>query len=203
MQAFLTRAAVISELALPAAAKLQARALAGVLDAPETDDRQAIMLTSATEIELYVGRPFWRADGGGARTSTCEVRVLEPGSEIPVCALLPDLSGVDLAVTSVELWNDAAAFGVAVYAARPSGRIRVELAGIYRIVCELTPAADAPSAAVEGMARLFAYRTNNRPQPGTVSADLGGDDVSRRLQGAMLRSGAAEALRPLRIVPVV
>ena len=178
--------------------KAQAQAMAGLSDATLTDDRLGILQACAVEVENWCGLVLWQAAGGAARTAVTELEVLQAPAEVPACAQLPKAGGVTVAITSVERWDDSsAAYQTASYTARPGGRLRLDAAGIYRITATLDPGADPQPAAIEGVSRMFGYREVRRPTAATMAAREDGP-TPPRLQGAVIKSGAAEALRYLR-----
>ena len=176
--------------------KSQARALGGELSAPLTDDRLKVMIGAANATEHYCSAAFWRGALGSARHSSVIVEVY--GGEVPIAASLPDSDGV-ITITSVKRWSDSAdAFEDAPYKLRPSGRIRLEDAGVYEVRAMLLPNSPAPSAAVEGFGRIYAYQSSFRPGVSTLS-ELGAV-TPPRLSGSIIRSGAGELLQGLRKV---
>ena len=191
------RAAVIDAIKLSDAVKEYARAMAGESDAAVTTDRDNILTAAALEVEQFVGRCLWQAAAGAGRTAVSELEVLQAPAEIPAYYELADTAGVAVSITTVRRWSDsAAAYETAPYVMRPGGYIRVDAAGIYELTVTLDPGADPLRAAIEGTARLFAFRETHRPRGATTGTDDGTGPV--RLQGAMIKSGAAEALRYIR-----
>ena len=195
---WLPRDATIDAPELPTAVKLQAQAMAGLSDTTMTADRLAILATAAREVEDWTGRCLWQGEGGAPREAVSELEVLQAPAEIPACYLLPQAAGVTVSITFVDVWDDAtAAYTSATHVARPGGRLRLDACGIYRITATLDPGADPHPAAVEGISRLFGYREVRRPTAATMAASEDGP-TPPRLQGAVMKSGAAEALRYLR-----
>ena len=196
--AWIPRTGTLTAPELSAEVKAQAQAMAGLSDATLTTDRLGILATCAIEVERWVGRCLWQATGNGARTAVTELEVVEAPAEVPACVELPQTGGVTVALTAVELWDDsAAAYQTASYTARPGGAILVETAGIYRITATLDPGDEPAADAIEGLCRLFGYREVRRPTAATMAASEDGP-TPPRLQGAVMKSGAAEALRYLR-----
>ena len=196
--AWVPRTGTLTAPELSTEVKAQAQAMAGLSDATLTADRLGILATCSIEIERWVGRCLWQADGNAARAAVTELEVVQSPCEVPACSELPNTGGVDVSITSVELWSDsAAAYQPASYTARPGGAILVDTAGIYRITATLDPGDEPAADAIEGICRLFGYREVRRPTAATMAASEDGP-TPPRLQGAMIKSGAAEALRYLR-----
>ena len=196
--AWVPRSGTLTAPELSDAVKAQAQAMAGLSDATLTADRLAILATCAIEIERWVGRCLWQATGNAGRRAVTELEVKAAPCEVPACVELPQTGGVDVVITSVELWDDsAAAYQTASYTARPGGRLLLSAAGIYRITATLDPGDEPPADAVEGLSRLFGYREVRRPNAATMATSEDGP-TPPRLQGAVMKSGAAEALRYLR-----
>ena len=196
--AWVPRGGTIDAPELPSAVKAQAQAMAGLSDTTLTADRLGILATAAIEVERWCGRVLWQATGSAARAAVTELEVLQAPAEVPACAELPQTGGVDVAITSVELWDDsAAAYQTASYTARPGGQLRLDTAGIYRITATLDPGDEPPADAIEGLSRLFGYREVRRPTAATMAASEDGP-TPPRLQGAVIKSGVGEALRYLR-----
>ena len=172
--------------------------MAGLSDTTLTADRLAILATAAREVEDWTGRVLWQGASGAAREAVSELEVLQAPAEIPACYLLPQAAGVTATITSVEKWDDTtAAYVTATHVARPGGRLRLDACGIYRVTATLDPGAEPHAAAVEGVSRLFGYREVRRPTAATMAASEDGP-TPPRLQGAIFKSGAGEALRYLR-----
>ena len=168
-------------------------ALGGGSRSTETLDavRADLIHEAAQECERYLQRMLFPGDGTGERVCVAVVELLDRGEQdIPACPTLPDTSGVDVAITSVEKWDDAAAsYATASYAARPAGRIRVDEAGVYRITASLTPSAEIPTWAITAAGRLFSWRDQFR------TGQEGADAQPMPASGGMLKSGAASVLR--------
>ena len=75
----------------------------------------------------------------------------------------------------------------------PAGRIKVATVGTIEIIADLLPATPAPVLAIEGAARLWAYRELLRPV-----AEVDGLTGTGSLSAAMFRSGASGILRSLK-----
>ena len=171
-----------------------ARAMAGEQALSLTDDRHIILLSAAGEVERYVGKMTFRGVGGASRVATSVVEVEAPFN-VPAVGAMPRSAGVT--VDAVELWDDEAeAFAPSTYIRRPLGLIRVPRAGTYRIVASVLPAANFPAAVANAVALVFAYREEYRPRH---SASELSDGAAPSVAGAILRSGAAEALRFYRV----
>ena len=171
-----------------------ARAMAGEKAVALTDDRQIILLSAAAEIERYIGKMVFRGVGGAPRVATSVVEVEAPFTA-PVVGGLPKSTGAT--VTAVERWDDEAeAFASSTYIRRPLGLILVPAGGTYRIVASVLPAANFPDAIANAVALVFAYREAYRPRKSTSDMSEGN---APSVAGAILRSGAGEALRFYRI----
>ena len=202
MNDHVTLTSVVDPPVVPDAVMAQGMALAreSAMDRTATD-RTQIMVSSMMGCEIYAGRMLFRGstEGGrtGARTSTAEVQVTNAGWPLNACPALPDVSGVDVAVTSVELWDeDAGAYqaDAPAHRRRPGGLIVLEQPGDYRVVAVLTAPATVDPQAVEAVARLFAFQ--ERLRPGNLIVE--GVGVQGGLQGALRRSGAIEVLDDMR-----
>ena len=95
---------------------------------------------------------------------------------------------------TVERWgDDTGAFAATVaYTVRPEGRIRVHAVGTYRLSAMVSGPVTPPAEGVEAVARIWAFRENQRP------GDTDAGDVPINLSGSVVRSGAAECVRHLR-----
>ena len=170
-----------------------AREMAGESAVQLTSDRENILLSAALEVEFYVGKMMFAGVGGAPRVATSVVELAAPFNA-PVVGAMPKSTGVT--VTSVEKWSDEAEdFEASDYIRRPLGRILVPAGGTYRIVASVLPAARYPTVIAEATARLFSYLEAYKPRRNT--SDLS-DGAAPSVAGAMLRSGAAEALRHVR-----
>ena len=179
----------IAALELPDDIKKLSLAMASEKALDLTSDRANILLSSAFEIELYLGKMIFLGDGGSARVCT-SVLETESNTDVPTIPKLPQSHPV--AITTVELWDDSVGFVAAPYIVRPLGRIRVESSGTYRIVCSSNPSTTYPVTFTEAVARLYSYREAYKPRLNTN--DLSGGNTPS-ITGAMMRSGAAECLR--------
>ena len=174
--------------------KTYAREMVGESSVQLTSDRERILLSAALEIELYIGKAFFRGHAGSARACTSIVEVDGPG-DVP--AIPPFPQSAPVLVTAVARWDDAAAaYVTAEYVVRPLGAIRVTAAGTYRIAASVTPSLTYPTVVDEAVARLFSYRESYKPRPRGAS-DLS-DGNAPSITGAMMRSGAAECIRFIR-----
>ena len=170
------------------------RAMAGEKALSLTDDRQIILLSAAAEIERYIGKMIFRGVGGASRVATSVVEVEAPFT-VPAVGAMPRSTGVT--VDAVELWDDEAeAFTPTTYILRPLGLIRVPRAGTFRIIASVLPSANFPAAIANAVALTYSYREEYRPRH---SASELSDGAAPSVAGAILRSGAAEALRFYRI----
>ena len=162
-----------------------------------TADRQTILLSAAAEVERYIGQMIFRGVGGSARVSTSVVEVAAPFFELPTVGALPRTQGA-VTIISVERWDDfSEAFVAAQYIRRPLGRIRVEEGGAFQVVASVLPLPTVPDAITNATAMTFCYRELFRPG-GQSAGDLS-DGSAPSVAGALLRSGAGEALRGYRV----
>ena len=181
-------------------AEVEAHALgAARAKALSTNTDRALLLTAcAVEIERYAERLFWRGPAGAARTSTAVVNVRFCFYSVAYCPLYSELSGVAASLTSLRRWDGDTQAWVTLsapddYRLLPGARLEVGRPAGYEIVSSLTAPATAPPSAIEAVARLWAYRETLRP--GDLTDVAGEQQV---LAGALMKSGAAEALRGVR-----
>ena len=147
----------------------------------------------AAEVERYIGKMIFRGAGGAPRVATSVVEVEAPFTA-PAVGALPRSTGA--MIDAVELWDDESeAFASSTYIRRPLGLILVPRAGTFRIVASVLPAANFPDAIANAVGLVYAYREEYRPR----SASELSDGAAPSVAGAVLRSGAAEALRFYRI----
>ena len=73
--------------------------------------------------------------------------------------------------------------------------IRVSRAGTFRIVASVLPVLTYPVVVNEAVARLFSFRESYKPRAATGELADGNPPATT---GALMRSGAAEALRHIR-----
>ena len=180
----------IAALELPDDLKTYALAMATEKALALNSTRENILLSSAQEVELYIGRIIFLGQGGSARVCT-SVLEADATNDIPAIPQLPHSHPIT--VTNVLRWSDdAEAFVAASYVVRPVGRIRLAESGTYRIVCEATPSTTYPTTIKEAVARLFSYREAYKPRLDT--SDFSGGNAPS-ITGAMMRSGAAECIR--------
>ena len=134
----------IAALELPDELKEYALAMATEKALDLNSGREGILLSSAHEVELYLGRMIFLGDGATARVCTSVLEIdADLTNNVPSIGLLP--YSHPLTVTEVLKWSDdAAAFVAHPYIVRPLGRIRVENSGTYRIVCESNPSINYP-----------------------------------------------------------
>ena len=169
----------------------QSKALAGESSVDVTDDRLNILIACAAEIEEYVGKLFYRGLAGSARACTTVIELDAPG-DAPVVAQFPMTAPIN--ITSVVRWDDAAeTFQASDFLVRPLGLVRLPEPGTYMILAQATPSLNYPASVQEGVARLFAWRENNRPHRGAGALTDSGMPPTQA--GALMRSGAAEILR--------
>ena len=179
----------IAALELPDDIKKLSLAMASEKALTLTSDRENILLSSAHEIELYIGRMVFLGLGGSARVCT-SVLETESNTDVPTIPKLPQSHPV--AITTVELWDDSVGFVASPYIVRPLGRIRLENPGTYRIVCSSTPSTTYPPTIKEAIFRLFSYREHYRPRFNESDFANG---APPSITGAIMRSGAAECIR--------
>ena len=152
-------------------------------------DRLHILLSCALECERWIGRALWP----GPRAAAAIVRVTDTAEDVPLLPMLPDVTGVTLGAPVVRVWSDDAEdWTAATYKKRPAGRVRVSASGEYEISVTANPSITIPPEAIEGVARLFAYRETLRP--GDITEVTGEQQV---LAGAVMKSGCAEVLRAI------
>ena len=190
--------------AVSSAVESHALATARLKALEQNDDRRLMLRAAVVEVETFCGRLLWTATGGAARrgVSVVEVRfasyVLGTGFVLLACPQFPDVSGVTVSVVSVQRWDDETSAYVDLDPAHkvmPAGRIMVHRVGVYQVTADLTPQVDPPDEAVEAVARLWAFREQLRPGDLTMGDGSGEQQV---LAGALMKSGCAEILRPLR-----
>ena len=152
-------------------------------------DRAQILVACALEVETYCGRALWP----GARSALSVVAITDPGEPLSLMPALPDVTGVTLGAATIRRWSDSAeAWEASTGRLRAAGRVELPQCGEYELSVDLEVSA-APTEAIEGVSRLFAYRDVLRP--GQLS-DVNDQIV---LTGAFFKSGAAECLRPIRL----
>ena len=96
-----------------------ARDMAGESSVQLPSDRERILLTAALEVELYVGKAYFRGPGGSARACSTVLEVAAPFTA-PAVGALPRSTGVT--VSAVEIW-DGAAEAFARLHLHPAGRL--------------------------------------------------------------------------------
>ena len=183
---------------LPAEVEAQALATSREKALTMSVGRRLLLQTCAVEVERFAERLFWSGPAGAARTSTAVVNVRFCFYSVAVCPLYPDVSGVAASLTSLRRWDGAGPAWVTLsapddYRLLPGARLAVGRPGQYEISASLTAPATAPPSAIEAVARLWAYRETLRP--GDLTDVAGEQQV---LAGALMKSGAAEALRGVR-----
>ena len=173
---------------------LFARQMAGESSVQLTSDREGILRSAALEVELYAERLFFRGVGATARVTTSVFEVNGPG-DVPIVGAMPRSVGVS--ITSVEKWSDSREdFEPVDYVRRPTSEIRVADGGAYRIVASVLPVSTYPIVVNEAVARLFSFRESWKPRRNTSEL---ADGNAPSITGAMMRSGAAECLRFIRV----
>ena len=181
---------------LPVEVEAQALATSREKALRMTVGRRLLLQTCAVEVERFAERLFWRG-AVPARTSTAVVRVRNDAVPLAVCPLYADVSGVEASLTSLRRWDEASRAWVTLsapeYSMLPGARLEVGRPGQYEISASLTAPPTAPPSAIEAVARLWAYRETLRP--GDLTDVAGEQQV---LAGALMKSGAAEALRGVR-----
>lgn len=152
-------------------------------------DRAQILVTCALEVETYCGRALWP----GARTALSAIAVSDVSQPVSVMPALPDTTGVEIGAVAVRRWSDVIEdWEVSTSRKRAAGRVLLPQLGEYELSVDLD-VTTAPPEAIEGVARLFAFRDVLRPGQLDVA------DGQMSLTGAFFKSGAAECLRPLRL----
>ena len=149
---------------------------------PSSRARVRSRRTSAVRCGLARGRrsQSWR--------STTRTR------RFPLFPGLPNTAGVTLGVPAIREWSDTLGDWQAVTVTRrPAGMVRLPRSGEFEIAVSVEAAATIPPEAIEAVARLWAYR--DVLKPGDLTEVTGEQQV---LAGGMMKSGAAEVLRPLR-----
>ena len=193
MRGWTLQDSTVDPLELPDELKDFAREMAGESSVALTSDRERILLSAALEVEMYLGKLYFRGAAGSARACTSIVEVDGPGS-VPAIPQFPRSTPVN--VTAVARWSDAAAaYVTAEYTRRPLGMIRVSAAGTFRIVASVLPSLTYPTVVDEATARLFSYREAYKPRKNSSEIS---DGNAPSITGAFLRSGAAESLRHIR-----
>ena len=172
------------------AARAHAFALAREKALSTNADRALMLVSAAAELERWIGAAYF----GSNRVSVATVEVLDVSEDLSTAPTLPD-TGMIVPGT-VERWDDASgAFAATTaYTVRPAGRIRVHAIGTYRLTSMLSGPVAPPAEVIEAVARIWAWRENQRPGDADIS------EVALNLSGAVMRSGAAEVVRHLRIV---
>ena len=154
------------------------------------DARMQTLVSCAREIETYVGRALWP----GTRAAISIVEVLEPHETVSLVPGLPNVTGVTLRQPVIREWSEASEDWQSVtITRRPAGMIRLPHAGEFDISVTVDATAIIPAEAIEAVARLWAYRDTLKP--GDLSSLTNEQQV---LAGGVMKSGAAEVLRPLR-----
>ena len=155
-----------------------------------TDSRMETLVSCAREIETYVGRALWP----GTRAAISIVEVLEPNETVSLVPGLPNVTGVTLRQPVIREWSDTSEdWQQVTVTRRPAGMIRLPHAGEFEIAVTVDATAIIPAEAIEAVARLWGYR--DVLKAGDLSALTNEQQV---LAGGVMKSGAAEVLRPLR-----
>ena len=205
MPTFATEGAYATPLELPADTVTFAQAMAGEQAVDLVDDREKIVNECAVEIEREAGQLFWRAPGDVARRTTSVIDLTVFPTMLAACPIYPHTGGADVALVSVESWDEDAAawatFAAGKYTVRSSGRLHIPRGAVsvsfdsvltLRIIADILPPADAPLPAREALARFFALRENRRPGAGAGGLDGdGADPESRQRHAAQRCAGSA------------
>ena len=155
-----------------------------------TDARMQTLVSCARQVETYVGRALWP----GTRAALSIVEVNDPYETVSLVPGLPNTAGVTLGVPAIREWSDTLGDWQAVMVTRrPAGMVRLPRSGEFEIAVEVAAAATIPPEAIEAVARLWGYR--DVLKPGDLTEVTGEQQV---LAGGMMKSGAAECLRPIR-----
>ena len=155
-----------------------------------TDARMQTLVSCALQIETYVGRALWP----GTRAAISIVEVSDPDETVSVVPGLPDTSGVTLGIPVIRGWSDTLGdWQTVTFTRRPAGMVRLPSSGEFEIAVSVEAAATIPPEALEAVARLWGYR--DVLKSGDITEVTGEQQV---LAGGVMKSGAAECLRPLR-----
>ena len=158
------------------------------------DARMQTLVSCALQIETYVGRALWP----GTRAAISIVEVSDPDETVSVVPGLPNTAGVTLGVPVIREWSDTLGdWQTVTVTRRPAGMVRLPRSGEFEIAVTVDAAAIIPPEAIEAVARLWGYR--DVLKPGDITEVTGEQQV---LAGGVMKSGAAEVLRPLRHIVV-
>ena len=103
-----------------------------------------------------------------------------------------------LGVPVIREWSDTLGdWQTVTVTRRPAGMVRLPRSGEFEIAVTVDAAAIIPPEAIEAVARLWGYR--DVLKPGDITEVTGEQQV---LAGGVMKSGAAEVLRPLRHIVV-
>ena len=173
---------------IPEAVSAHAFALAREKELQSNADRSLMLVSSAAEIEGWIGAAYFGAD----RRSVAVLELADVAEAVALVPTLPDSEAVVL--VSVERWDDSAAAFVSTpgYTRRPENRLRLHAPGTYRLTATVNAPDVLPPEVTEAVARCWAFRENRRP------GDLDVGEVPVNLAGAVMRSGAAECIRHLK-----
>lgn len=186
---------VLTPPAVPDPLKLHAqntsRQGAVTFDAPKL----AALISCAAEVERWTGRLWWLAESDGARViqTVWDVPTLLHGIRAELTPRYPAV-WQDISATVVEVWKSGAwtAADSDAWSMPVPQTVRFVRGGQYRVRASMTVAPPVPPEVEEGVARLWAARDTLRPGDKSETGEY------HALQGAMLKSGAAEILRGVR-----
>ena len=175
----------------------KAHALATAREKALTQDtaRLVNLIAACLEVERWVEALLWPGPSGtSSRRVTSVVELFLANEPIPAAPQFPSTAGATVSVHSVKRWDDDAEDYVDdPWRNMPAGRLRVATVGTIEIVADVTPPDPISPIAVEGAARLWAYRELLRPVAGADGLAGTGS-----LSAAMFRSGASGILRSLK-----
>ena len=148
--------------------------------------RDVVLAECAAECETFIGRLIVPA----ARTIETILQIdSAPLDPLPLLPRWPDVAGVTLTGSVAERW-ESGAWASAPGSLRPAGRFALDgfRPGEHRLTVTATPDATMPGPFVEGVARLYAMRTQARPADNATETGTG---ATFNLSAAILRSGPA------------
>ena len=160
-----------------------------------TEARADTLVQCALFCEKYVGRALWP----GSRAALSIVEISDTTERVPLLPGLPDSTGVTLRTAVVREWSDEREdWQTSTFKRRPGGTVLLPQTGEFELSVTVDAADTIPPEAVEAIARYWAW--SDALKPGDLAEVTGEQQV---LAGGMLKSGAAEALRSLRVHTVI
>ena len=158
-------------------------------------DRTHTLVACALYVERFVGRVLWP----GARAAISIVRISDPSTAISLLPGLLDMTGVSLGAAVVREWSDTLEdWQATTVTKRPAGLVLLPRPGEYELSVSVNAPTETAPEAVEAVARLWAW--SDTLKPGDLT-EIGGEQ--QVLAGGLMKSGAAECLRPIRVHTVV